>query len=30
MKPDKGNGLVTLDRKPYNNVIEEIISDTSK
>ena len=30
MKSDKGNGLVILDRKPYNNTIEEIISDTSK
>ena len=29
-KPDKGNGVVILDRKPYNNSIEEIISDTSK
>ena len=29
-KPDKGNGVVILDRKLYNNVIEEIISDTSK
>ena len=28
-KPDKGNGVVTLDRKLYNNAIEEIISDTS-
>ena len=24
-KPDKGNGVVILDRKPYNNAIEEII-----
>ena len=30
MKPDKGNGVVILDRKPYDNAIEEIISDTSK
>ena len=30
MKPDKGNGIVILDRKLYNNAIEEIISDTSK
>ena len=30
MKPDKGNGVVILDRKLYNNTIEEIISDTSK
>ena len=29
-KPDKGNGVVILDRKLYNNSIEEIISDTSK
>ena len=29
-KPDKGNGIVILDRKLYNNAIEEIISDTSK
>ena len=29
-KPNKGNGVVILDRKLYNNVIEEIISDTSK
>ena len=26
-KPDKGNGVVILDRKLYNNAIEEIISD---
>ena len=30
MKLDKGNGVVILDRKLYNNAIEEIISDTSK
>ena len=30
MKPGKGNGVVILDRKLYNNAIEEIISDTSK
>ena len=30
MKPDKGNGVVILDRKLYNNTIEEIISDTSR
>ena len=30
MKPDKGNGVVVLDCKVYNNIIEEIISDTSK
>ena len=29
-KPDKGNGVVILDWKLYNNAIEEIISDTSK
>ena len=29
-KPDKGNGVVILDGKHYNNAIEEIISDTSK
>ena len=29
MKPDKGNGVVILDRKLYNNTIEETISDTS-
>ena len=29
-KPDKGNGVVILDRKLYNNAIQEIISDTSK
>ena len=29
-KPGKGNGVVILDRKLYNNAIEEIISDTSK
>ena len=28
--PDKGNGVVILDRKLYNNAIEEIISGTSK
>ena len=28
-KPDKGNGVVILNRKLYNNAIEEIISDTS-
>ena len=30
MKTDKGNGVFILDRKLYNNVIEEIISGTSK
>ena len=29
-KPDKGNGVVILDPKLYNNAIEEIISDTCK
>ena len=29
-KPDKGNGVVILDRKLYNNAIEEIMSDSSK
>ena len=29
-KPDRGNGVVILDRKLYNNAIEHIISDTSK
>ena len=29
-KPDKGNGVVILDQKLYNNAIQEIISDTSK
>ena len=29
-KPDKGNGVVILDQKLYNNAIEEIISDTFK
>ena len=29
-KPDKGNGVVILDRKLYNHAIEEIILDTSK
>ena len=29
-KPNKGHGLVMLDRKLYNNTIEKIISDTSK
>ena len=28
-KPNKGNGVVILYRKLYNNAIEEIISDTS-
>ena len=29
-KPDKGSRVVVLDRKLYNNVIEQIISVTSK
>ena len=29
-KPDKGNGVIILDRKLYNNAIEEIISGTSE
>ena len=29
-KPDKENGVVILDRKLYDNAIQEIISDTSK
>ena len=29
-KPDKGNGVVVIDGKLYNNTIEEITSDTSK
>ena len=28
-KPDKGNRVLILDRKLYNNAIEEIISNTS-
>ena len=28
-KPDKGSGVVILDRKLYDNAIQEIISDTS-
>ena len=28
--PDKGNGVVILDRKLYDNAIQELISDTSK
>ena len=27
-KPNKGDGVVILDRKPYDNTIQEIISDT--
>ena len=30
MTPDKGNGVVILDRKPYDNANQELISDTSK
>ena len=29
-KPYEGNAVVILDQKPYNNAIQEIISDTSK
>ena len=29
-KPHKGNGVVILYRKLYNNAIEEIFSDSSK
>ena len=29
-KPKKGNGVVILDGKLYDNAIEEIISDNSK
>ena len=29
-KPDKGNGVVNLDRKLHDNAIQEEISDTSK
>ena len=29
-KPDKGNGVVILDWKFFDNTIQEIISDTSK
>ena len=29
-KPDKGNGVVIVDRKLYDNAIQEIIADTSK
>ena len=28
-KPDKGNRVVTLDRKLYDNAIQEIVSETS-
>ena len=30
MKPNKGNRVAILDQKLYNNVIKDIISDTSK
>ena len=30
MKPNKGNGVVTLDWKLYDNAIQEITFDTSK
>ena len=30
MKPHKGNGVVIIERKLYNNAVEEIISDASK
>ena len=30
MKPDKGNGVAILDRKLYDNAIQELISGTSK
>ena len=30
MKPDKGNGVVILDRELYDNAIQEIISGTFK
>ena len=29
-KPDKGNGVVILDQKFYDNAIQKIIPDTSK
>ena len=29
-KPDKGNEVVILDRKLYDNAIQEVILDTSK
>ena len=29
-KPDKGNGVLILDRRLHNNAIEEILLDTSK
>ena len=30
IKPHKGNGVVILNRKLYNNAIEETFSDSSK
>ena len=30
LRPDKGNGVVVLDRTQYDNVIKEIISDKTK
>ena len=30
MKPDKGNDVIILDRRIYDNAIEEIILDSSK
>ena len=30
MKPNKGNGVAILDRKLFDNTIQELISDTSR
>ena len=30
MKPDKGNGVVILDRRLYNNAVGGIVSNSSK
>ena len=30
LRPDKGNGVVVLDRNQYDNAIKEIISDITK
>ena len=30
LQPDKGNGIVVLDRTQYDNTIKEIISDKTK
>ena len=30
MKPDKGNGVVILDKDDYNQKIDTILADTSK